>query len=358
MSRPQRCRLALVPLFGALACYSTPDPPQVGEETGTGSTGGATSPMTMTSTTMSMTSADTSDSSAGPGTTQTTTSVDDTGSESSSESDATETATASTGTPGCDVFADDCPGGMLCDGENCVDPPTGAVAVPGGAFMMGCNEAADVACEDDEYPYHEVTLSSYAIDATEVTYGAWQDCVAAGACAGLPAIDGGGNACNFPNPELPATCLDWAQAVGFCTWRGGVLPTEAQWEKAARSNDGRVYPWGDDAPTCTLVNSNLCGDGSLPVGSKPAGASPYGALDMSGNVFEWVADWYSPSYYVSSPDENPTGPANGSRRMIRSTGPNYVAARASTRPPDYDAPTPTSTHVNVGLRCAYPSPTP
>lgn len=269
-----------------------------------------------------------------------------------------ESGSSTGGEPACDLLADDCADGTLCDGSACVDPVEGSVAVPGGPFMMGCNADADPACGDDEYPYHEVTLSSFSIDQTEVTVGAWQTCVDAGACAPLPATDGAGNPCDYSADDHPAFCLDWFQASDFCTWRGGLLPTEAQWEKAARGADGRVYPWGDASPTCTLAHYSACDEftRTLPVGSKPAGASPYGALDMTGNVSEWVADWYSASYYLMSPSENPPGPDSGTRKLARSSGPNYEAARCSSRGFDFDVAAPDDFHVNVGFRCAYPPP--
>lgn len=222
--------------------------------------------------------------------------------------------------------------------------------------MMGCNGDVDVDCADDEYPYHEVLLSSFALDRTEVTVAEYAECVADGACTAPADITN----YDYPCPDLaddyPVVCVDWFQANDYCSWKNALLPTEAQWEKAARGTDERIYPWGNAPPTCTLANHYECGVQLLPVGSKPAGASPYGALDMSGNVFEWVSDWYLASYYVRSPHENPTGPATGTRRMIRSSGVNWAAARASNRPPDYDAPTPFDMNIDVGIRCAYPPP--
>lgn len=279
---------------------------------------------------------------------------DDTTSSESGESGGSETTT---GAPACDVLDDTCPDGTLCDGHECVEPPDGMVAVGGGAFMMGCNEALDIECADDEYPYHEVTLSSFAIDQTEVTADAFDECVDAGACdpptteTAFEAID-----CFPTSGDLPVVCVDWHQARDYCEWRDSRLPTEAEWEKAARGGDGRVFPWGNEAPTCTYAHFYSCvaDEGPIAVGSKPAGASPYGALDMVGNVFEWVGDWYAPAYYVSSPDVDPPGPAAGDRHGLRSSSFFWydIYSRASLRAPNYDTPTDDDANTSVGFRCA------
>ena len=181
------------------------------------------------------------------------------------------------------------------------------VVIPEGSFMMGCNEAVDDDCLSDEYPYHEVFLDGYYIDRTEVTQEAFKDCVDTGVC-NMPD-------CNWDpsgTPDHPVVCIDWYDAKTYCEWAGKRLPTEAEWEKAARGTDGRKYPWGNESPTCDLVVGDNCTEDVQSVCSRsPVGDSPYGLCDMTGNVWEWVADWYDSDYYETSPTDNPQGPISG-----------------------------------------------
>ena len=226
-----------------------------------------------------------------------------------------------------------------------VEAPTGEmVAVDAGDFVMGCNESVDDQCDDDETPQHTVTLAAFEIDVTEVTQEQYSACVAAGACA-EPACPWD---CSVS--DLPATCVDWTGASSYCAWAEKRLPTEAEWEKAARGTDGNKYPWGNSEPDCSHTNMLDCTGGVLPVGSLPKGASPYGALDMAGNVVELVADFYAADYYAESPAENPTGPAKGSRYSGRGGGykSEPVWQRASKRD-WYDAD---DEGPSLGFRCA------
>jgi formylglycine-generating enzyme required for sulfatase activity len=154
------------------------------------------------------------------------------------------------------------------------------VYVPEGPFTMGSNTGSN-----DQRPEHTVTLDAFWIDQTEVTNAMYTLCVKAGVCDS-PFRQ------NDPAYSRHPVNAHWDEAVAYCKLVGARLPTEAEWEKAARGIDGRAYPWGNEAPSCTLANNYGCVGDSKPVGSYPSGASPYGAYDMSGNVWEWTFDWY------------------------------------------------------------------
>jgi len=207
------------------------------------------------------------------------------------------------------------------------------VYVPAGEFLMGASSEAPDAFED-ERPQHNVYLDAYWIDSTEVTNAMYGLCVASGSCTPPTEDASFSRSPYYSHPTCagyPVVQVTWLQAHDYCEWAARRLPTEAEWEKAARGTDGRRFPWGDQAPTGTLAN--LCGsecraepresnvdDGFIetsPVGSFPAGASPYGALDMAGNVLEWVTDWGRADYYSVSPEVNPSGPSTGDTRVLR-----------------------------------------
>lgn len=236
----------------------------------------------------------------------------------------------------------------------------GMVIIPAGKFKMGCNPAVDPKCNDyaDEQ-LHEVFIDEFQIDKLEVTFAQFEECVNAGICQ--PPASGG--ACNYGWEGInnfPVNCVSWEQAKIYCEkFKKKRLPTEAEWEKAARGTDSRIFPWGNESPTCNYAvmdrtNAGFlgCGTGNVHnVGSKPAGASPYGALDMAGNLWEWTADWYSPNYYPNSPTNNPKGPATGTLRAVRGgdffsrTGQELrTSVRFQYEPSDYS--------IAVGFRCA------
>jgi formylglycine-generating enzyme required for sulfatase activity len=218
--------------------------------------------------------------------------------------------------------------------------PAGMVRVPAGTFQMGSPAWVGDA---DEHPPHEVTLSAYCIDRTEVTVKAYAACVRARTCTAADKSTKPDffSFCNGPRADRqdhPINCVDWNQAREYCTWAGKRLPAEAEWEYAARGTDGRAYPWGNETPSANRLNA--CGrecvmlfkrelnedgqsmydasdgwDRTAPVGSFPDGASPFGALDMAGNVWEWTADWYGG--YAGTSATNPRGAETARWRVVR-----------------------------------------
>ncbi|MEW5941432.1 MAG: SUMF1/EgtB/PvdO family nonheme iron enzyme [Chloroflexota bacterium] len=216
--------------------------------------------------------------------------------------------------------------------------------VPPGVFIMGSD--SDNA---DERPAHEVYLDGYYMDTFEVTNARYRACVNAWACE-PPKIMTDFNVPAYDN--YPVVYVDWDMAKAYCEWRDADLPTEAQWEKAARGTDGRYYPWGAGI-NCNLANSSGCVGHLVPVGSYPRGVSPYGLFDMAGNVSEWVLDWYLETYYQISPFENPLGPDTGIYRVIRDgtfEGLDIRLVRTTIRS-RYD---PTKSADHLGFRCARP----
>jgi len=215
------------------------------------------------------------------------------------------------------------------------------VLIPAGQFSMGSGNG-DV----DEQPVHTVYLADFYMDKYEVTNVLYKDCVTAGAC------DQPQNTRNYDNLQYanhPVVYVDWNMAKAYCEWRGAGLPTEAQWEKAARGADGRSYPWGDGIE-CNKANYLGCVGDTKAVGSYVNGQSPYGVYDMAGNVWEWTADWYSDKYYENSPVENPLGPDSGQYRVLRGGAWNQneyllrVSARLGVEP--------ANVFFGFGIRCA------
>jgi formylglycine-generating enzyme required for sulfatase activity len=221
---------------------------------------------------------------------------------------------------------------------------------------MGCVSARDDGCISDELPAHEVWLDAFEMDVYEVTQARWQACVEAGACP-VPDMDQTclGKWDPVALADHPVVCVDFNASVAYCEWAGKRLPTEAEWEKAARGTDARLHPWGDQSPTCELANFEApdgeCVSATTPVGSYPQGGSPFGIQDMAGSVWERTMDWYAPDYYVASPYENPTGAVTGTARVLRGGGFTSVGKflRATARD---GARAPWKTARNVGLRCA------
>ena len=225
------------------------------------------------------------------------------------------------------------------------------VYVPAGTFRMGCYAATDKQCQADESPDHDVTLHAYFIDRTEVTQAAYQACIDAGACT-PPSMDfdPAGHA------AFPVNFVTREQSVAYCKWQNKRLPTEAEWERAARGTDRRLYPWGNEPPDCTRLNyseawpQTSCAHATQAVATHVPGRSPTGADDMGGNVWEWVSDYYDAGYYAVSPSVDPQGPAAGMYRAKRggSYGDPADRVRASRRWFHFTF----QAESDIGFRCA------
>lgn len=231
------------------------------------------------------------------------------------------------------------------------------VFVPAGDFLMGTPND-DSAAPLDEQPQLLVYVDDFWLDQTEVTNAQYRQCVTAGRCS--PSTE---KREDFVSPQYPVVGVNWEQAHDYCRWVGARLPTEAEWEKAARGLDGRHYPWGDafDSRRLNYCDSNCIADWrdfsgndgyryTAPVFAYPLGASPYGALNMSGNVWEWVADWYAPDAYQQAAYRNPTGPPTGQQRVIR--GGSWLYNGRNVRVTRRQKELPTYRYENIGFRCA------
>ena len=224
-------------------------------------------------------------------------------------------------------------------GDSWIRPADGMVMmyVPQGSFTMGVasdeamaecikyREECDPRWFADQGPSHLVDLGAYWMDQTEVTNAMYALCVNAGICS-APRQKGSNRVQdyfeNVQYADYPVVFITWKQANNYCQWAGARLPTEAEWEKAARGTDGRLYPWGNSAPSCSLLNFNpfiedTCKDDTNAVRDYSAGQSPYQIFNLAGNVAEWVMDWYDPNYYANTPASNPQGPSEGVTKILR-----------------------------------------
>lgn len=227
------------------------------------------------------------------------------------------------------------------------------VFIPSGDFPMGADDN-DPAAGMVEKPQHWLYLSPYWIDLTEITNAMYAQCVKMGDCRPPEKTSSKTRPVYYGESQYqdyPVVYVSWEDASAYCHWAGRRLPSEAEWEKAARSTDGRLYPWGDTPPDSRKANfNNLVGD-TTRVGAYPAGASSFGVLDMAGNVAEWVADWYGEGYYASSPYKNPLGPKSGEFRILR--GGSWFnmahALRTTFRLWNY----PSLRSETIGFRCVH-----
>ena len=223
---------------------------------------------------------------------------------------------------------------------------TSLVAVPAGEFMMGA--------EGEDNPEHTVTLGDYWIYATKVTNRQFALCEASGECTS-PNAEDNPNYQDSGRANDPVVGISYDQAVAYCSFVQGRLPTEAEWEKAARNPDGGLFPWGDAAPSCDLANFNNCVGGTTNVINYQTAVSFYGVLDVVGNTFEWVADWYAADYYANSPGENPQGPESGTTRSVRSS--SYASDADQISITNRTTEDPQNHRPDIGFRCVVEDPT-
>jgi len=229
--------------------------------------------------------------------------------------------------------------------------PDAMVLIGAGDFLMG-SEASEALVRSDELPRHQVTLHAYCLEEYEVTNAQYQACVDARYCTVPRTVDPPSGYGDSTRAKRPVVGLSWDQATAYCGWANKRLPTEAEWEKAARgpAPDVRQYPWGDiTSPNPTTIY--FCPQNS-DVDLPTFDVSPYGLTNMVSGAPEWVADWYDAGYYAVSPSENPTGPASGTQHVVRSSP---CAACAVTLPPKRVSYRQTCTERSidaVGVRCA------
>jgi formylglycine-generating enzyme len=232
------------------------------------------------------------------------------------------------------------------------------VLIPEGSFPMGVPHG-DRDGGRDEYPRHDVFVNNFYIDKFELTNSRYLEFVKAtnhripqnpkNATRNLWE----GDTITESLADRPVINVDWADANAYCQWAGKRLPTEAEWEKAAKGTADRRFPWGNVEPTNKHLNFNQQWIGEktlMPVGSYELGKSPFGVYDMAGNVWEWVNDWYDAKYYEKSPAKNPMGPESGTKRVLRGSGwqNETPTVRIFTRV-DSD---PTIRNESTGFRCA------
>jgi formylglycine-generating enzyme required for sulfatase activity len=228
------------------------------------------------------------------------------------------------------------------------------VLVPAGEFTMG---SPDGVGEKEEHPQHTVDLDAFYIDQYEVTTEQYAQFMSA---TGHSAPEFWDQVDSSRDGKKPVIGINWDDAQTYCDWAGKRLPTEAEWEKAARGTDQRTYPWGDTNPDSRIANfgkdwdSEVYAERLKAVGSYERGKSPYGAYDMVGNVSEWGADWYDKDYYGKSPQKNPHGPSSGVLKVLR--GGSWLDSLTYLRSALRYWFNPAYRYANIGVRCAQDAP--
>jgi formylglycine-generating enzyme len=223
------------------------------------------------------------------------------------------------------------------------------VLIPVGEFTMGSDKG-----DDDEEPIHKVFLDGFYLDKYEVTNGRFAKFVEA--IQSEPPWGFADKETPVLRQDQPVRWVNWMEAMGYCLWAGKRLPTEAEWEKAARGSDGRAYPWGNDPPTPAHAVFGLKegSDTVSVIGNRDKGKSPFGVHDMAGNLYEWTTDWYDEQFYNKNPAINPRGPAEGTAKVQR--GGSYINGAYRLRSSFRTKGDPTEHDPNVGFRCAQDVP--
>ena len=224
------------------------------------------------------------------------------------------------------------------------------IEIPAGTFVMGSATGAV-----DEGPEHTVQLDTYWIDKYEVSTVQYQACVDAGNCEPT-GTTAGCNSVASERSDHPINCVNWTQADTYCLWSQKRLPTEAEWERAAKGDGRRPFPWGHEAPSHDLLNFNNNVGSTTRVGSYPLGTSPFGLHDISGNVQEWTGDFYAADYYTDSPTSNPQGPTEGVLRVVRGASWKLGIPQEVLTTTVRFAFVPSTRDHSLGFRCATDTP--
>ncbi len=259
-----------------------------------------------------------------------------------------------------------CKDGRWVDEGDCVD---GSVTVSGGSFKMGCDKETEGTCPEDAVPLHDAELSSYLMDKFEVPVELFEKCIAENVCTNDDAekphyrTSSESYQCNIGNPDRknhPANCVTWYGAKAYCEWLGKRLPTETEWENAAKGGKTQIYPWGNSPEascdnTVMKSSANGCGSNTTsPIGSRPAGVSEQGIYDLSGNVAEYTADWYEKKFYsteeaTQKDTQGPAEPEKDKYKVIR--GGSYIYGESHTRASFRSSAKLDDQAIDFGFRC-------